>query len=122
MKDTQINDLVKRSVAVIDDDLVKRPIPVIEDEGDWVEFSDGWFTYYTNKKTGERKLHLKPALEPEEAKEEDISPAAMLLEFYENIRRTDEYIRETAKVDTPLYTLDQIWSYISATLSEHGIS
>lgn len=25
----------------------------------WYEESDGWFTYYVNKETGEKKLHLE---------------------------------------------------------------
>ncbi len=26
----------------------------------WYKFSDGWFTYYINRQTGERKLTLDP--------------------------------------------------------------
>ncbi len=26
----------------------------------WKKISDGWFTYYINRETGERKLHLDP--------------------------------------------------------------
>ena len=26
---------------------------------EWEEYNDGWFTYYYNKKTGEKKLHLE---------------------------------------------------------------
>lgn len=26
----------------------------------WYKTSDGWFTYYVNKETGEKKLHLSP--------------------------------------------------------------
>ncbi len=26
----------------------------------WYKFNDGWFTYYINKDTGEKKLHLEP--------------------------------------------------------------
>lgn len=25
----------------------------------WYEFNDGWFTYYINKRTGEKKLKLE---------------------------------------------------------------
>ncbi len=40
----------------------------------WIKKNDGWFTYYVNHKTGEKKLHLNSGEKTKNANQDDFQP------------------------------------------------